>query len=1455
MRTNTLIILSILALTLPSTIFPKVTFRGQQPAIIYEEDKHLVGLEHAFDLSQIAYPAKVTVKGGEQGLTNGKGYTYQDPYFQKEYHYPERQNLNFVKFLDNQTIAMVHDNHQVTIQSIELDGTSVSGRYWTKSFNLHGADVICEDIVLNQDRDVAYIGCQDKSSTELQPGAIWLYQVDMQTQETEKVLITDEQKDGWRIKHRLQLGLFRVPHPSANAEEQFLFLWDQGISIHSKTDSNRKFIYFESIDAGVAVFGGLVEADGAFTALYDFVNYRDKIYITSRLKNNTEYISLLECEFRRGEEVLPCDGAHVQTEVKHGLVGFFNTGQFFTFDRDKAEASVYDPNGEIGEPGFLQNPVYTDTNLPMIEDENQWVRRYEGNEEHSIIHWSRTGGFDAGVVVISRRESLRTSFLEKDTSGAILGNLYLSVQGNLLSIHRLGYPFYYAEGDRDLVPGENLVHITLEDKESTASGVLNITVLSNVWVPIEIGHNLPYMDAYEGASFEVPFGLFEITSGNGIHFDLEFDNDLLQPFVLNEYSIDVVTQPVTPQRSKFREFNIMRGHILAQDYGARMYYYTCSSDEPREILCRKEFDIIIDDDSEHLQDTIFSHHGVVFSWTKSTKHTTAYFFSKSQGFNRFRIEGVAGGAVMTHNGQGDLLAIFAMKDRVLVYMLNPNDHSEWDLIHTLHARNVRSEFFCPVEVKTDVFEPTHFHVLSYCPQQKDQRIIKLSYQDSSLVTIEGSVGIILETVAPNFCPMGSEYIIWSQGKTDSIYAVNEVQDIAVYQIPTDPKTGFRLRNINSIQCNSDIGQFTVISDGSASGTKDISVFWGNRQVKGHLRMEHHVTDVVASRVESFSAFHGIAHVLYDKDGDISLLGTSTMGPLLRATVLYSDKLKNDTEVTMSIKTQSFLRFNTVTHPVVVRKPYTNLSVEVVGKPDDIVGAYDLEDFISIRGPVFHANLLGTHEMQLKERASLEARISTADSPEFQFTFDHFRAYGTYAIGIEDDEFSTTSIVGFIADNRFNSVYYSNRVVSFDFAVWDFSKFFMVLSTLDHSGSRAYLEALVWDSATKQRVLVHDEDFLSLCDSIKIAPMKGDDYLVFCHEVHTETLDVVRARISSTSIKFESLYSLSTVYTWDIATQEESIYIYTSEVDSSVLRGTKVSRENGAFTNILPSTAGERNYHLGGIAAGAHNSTHNMIAIVTLGTRILDCVAPIDSESVDLDCLSLDKYKDYDGLRVEIDKDYIIHYATTTVSSKDTAALLWKRRAPETMGQLFYAVDLSKYNAGRAPAFGDLLARREAKNLGHAMKMAQSKGTGVNSRLGISKDDNGVTLLSVPTHMSKEPVHVYTIGDFEVIIPLDAEIEFDKVYLDLEGESSEPFTLEKVFKRESGTVDRFTWWPFALIVAVLLIIALSWFYYTKASFEEERETIADSDGNYMSLGKTTIAKKTELQEEDLDEEED
>ena len=1422
----------------------------------------------------IKYP--LSVKSGK-----GHAYTFKDAYIEKKYQNPERTQLNFVRHLDNQTIAMVHDDTQVTIQSIELDGSHVGERSWTKNFNFKGAKVLCEDIIFNPERDLIYVGCIDKRTEPGVDKALWIWQIDMQDPESvHYTKVQSKQLEDWWPKNRIQLGLFNLPQESSNTKENkgeslFLLVWDQGVSIHDQTkDINHNFLAFVGIEAGDVTFDFRYQIYSDFDAIYDLLNYQGKILLSGKGPATNGLISVKQCEITRGIEEVECRTKAVPTKASKGFIGFFNTGQFFVFDREKRTVSIHNLVLPFGKDNWLGEPAYEYQNVPISEDPNQWVRRFEGNSNHGILHWTMIGGVDSAVVVVSRRLHVEPGWIEDGASGAILNNVFVKVKGDHLMLQRLGAPFFYAEADRDLTPGENKFDVEVTDKEGSVKGQLDITVLSDPWAPVEFTQNLPYMDVFEGSFFQLPFSDFDLISGNGVHYDLKFSKEaegIVEPAVLNEYSVNLIYNPPQPQNLKFQVFNLVAGHIIAQSYGNQLYYFQCHSDKVRELTCKKELLVQLRDTTEFLQQQVSAHHGVAFAYTlsknssdpsqKNGQKTVAYFFSKSQGYTRFELPELATSAVMLNDGLGELLAAFAFPGRVEVYALNPHDHSEWELRHKITIKEVQEEFWCPEILRTDPTEPHMIHVLSSCLAQNDQRIVQLTFD--KFFSRNNSVAINSKTLSPDFCPMGDEYIIWSLS-LNKIYAVNEEEDIALYEIPTSNKDGLRLQEIISVECNSDIQQFTVVAKGSEDNERNLGVFWGNRHQKASLRLQHFIPDVEADNVRSFASFHGSLHAIFGAEGAMRLLQTNIEGPVLTADVLFAEHTEEDMEVTMTVTGENQHFNNKVEHKVVLRKPNTNLKIEIIGTPDDDRSSFDLEQFVKIEGPVFHTTLSGSDEVILKERAEQTDAVHTEETPEFQFTYDLFKTHDEFSIGIRNDEF-LTSTIGFITkQNQLNSVTYGNAILSFDFDVWDWSKFFTVTSTTNHEGSRNFLEAFVWDTTQKKRTKVHDSQFEVQCDKLQLAKISKERYLIFCHELHRERIEMIEARIS-TSIEFTTRGYVEGVWWWDLAVQNDHIYLYYTKNEGSQLYGLTVSRNPNLNVNHLkPYKFEEMPYRLGGVAAAAESGERNMLAISTQGTRIFDCVSPLSGDEVSLECLKLDKYRSYEGFELVIDPDYIIQHAST-IRTGDSAVLIWKRQDKDSKGQLYYGIDLGGAAKLRAPQISSYKKRNVMKNERGRLELEMSNYGRISSPVTIARTWDNTSVITVPTGSVKEPAKIYGIGHFEVIIPADKKIDFTRVFIEFEGQGpTKPLVLDDVVHNGGGgggggddpKEGTFQWWPFALIILVLLLLALGWFVYgrTKGS-TEERTTYGVADANYLSLGdgNKTLVKRTEYEEEDLDEE--
>ena len=1355
-------------------------------------------------------------------------------------------------------------------------GTSVSEFRWTKDFQILGSTVVCEDMVLNPEQELLYIGCQGKSGPELTAGPIWVWTVRLynpaeKVEDIEHIIITPEQQGDWRIRNRLQLAIFDTPQKTnkKNAEERFLFLWDQGISTHREQGYGNHFIYLRGVDSGKLDFGRTVEIQGKPIAIYDLLNYKGSILVSARIASAPELLTIVQCKFTTGVDTMDCDGAVHTTLVKEGFTGFFNTGQLFTIDTQSKTTRIYDVVLPITDADWIKIPLITDTNVPIFEDQSVWVRRYEGNANHGIIHWSALDGYDHGVVVISRRRNVETTFKEEGKSGAILGNVYISAEGNEIEMRRLGLPFYYVEADRELAPDAvTQVEITITDsdtKEQKAVGTFEIDVMKDAWGTPEFGGSLPYLDVYEGSVLQVPFTTLDIQKGNGINFELFFNEKaqgIVEPRVLNEYNVQLIYDPPMRRTHVWREFEVVPGHILALDNGNRLYYFNCRNPNPTQLFCTKKFDIAGIKEKEYLQKGIYEHHGVVFGWTKSENDAYAYFFMENEGYQRFRIEGEVVDAIMSHNKNGELLVLFVFKDRVDVYKLNPKFHDSLDLDRSITKENVAVEFWCPSSIRVDAFEPYDFHILSYCPQQKDQRIVKISL--GSYLSSTGSVPIDSNIAAPGFCAMGGEYIIWDNGDKRKIFSVNEEADLARYTIPLEGAGTFQFKEVRNIFCHGGIGQFTVVSSAESGNELTISVFWGNRQRNARLRMQHYVPNQIASDARSFAGYHGITHVLYDKNGQISLLETSSVGPILTADIQFSEHEQEDYEVQMTLRGNILLTKKDVTCPVTIRKAQSRISVDVKSRPSKNTGNINLEEYLKITGPVYHANLIGSQKIKFLKRVEKSGVVKPEEEEtEFKLRFDQLRTKGDYAIGVRTTEFSETALVFITEQTKLNSFTTGLPVVSFDFEIQGDGQFLVIASVEDHTGAGYALGGLLWDSKTKTKVFETEFTFNAYCDKLRIAPKKTGDFLVFCHEFHSEKIDILSAKIKSKSIEFELVESVVGMWWWDLAVQQDQIYIYYTKLESNFIYASSVSTDgNHEVTHYDPYELKEKPYFLGGVAAAAQDENTNMLAVSTQGTRILDCVAPLEAgqKALKLECLELDKFRDYEGFELFLSEKYIVQYASTLRSPYDTSVLVWKRQDEEAKGQLYYAIDLSREESFSVAKIEDFVKRKNVvkEELKKVRQLKQKNAVGkINVPFSLTTNSDGEDMLTVATTDPNEPARTYTIQHFALEIPENSEEDFSKVLLEFEGQSTQALTLKEVFNN-NGVTKPFKWWPFALIILVLLLLAVAWFVYgkVKATNNDEIGEIYKSEAEdyYKTLGDISDAKQTELEGKEIKEEE-
>lgn len=1383
-----------------------------------------------------------------------------DNTFKADYH------VNTIKFIDNTTHVIITDDRTIHYRRSSSDGFSpIPKESWTTEV-LKGTQYLCQDAVASKNGKSIYIGCVSPGATEAQPGSLYMVVIDRLTGTVGKITQTDFKDEGFFIRNRVMIGTYTLPQGKVDAE--FVVVYDQGISIQTVQRKQAKFLVYQDISSELH-FDGFMDIKtpegDAFTAIYDIMNYDDILVVTGRTEKTSSNIMVSGCTFDLTAEAATC-GTKYDTGVSNGFVVIMNTGQMSSYDYTTDVVSVYDLNGAFASKGWA-TLAYKHAVKHTDVSESTWIRRYEGNEHAAIFQWANNNGIDTGFTVVSW--TMDVSYYTSGSTAIVLREIMVAADNSGSAYYRLTNPFFIGHGFQFDGRFTNNLIIKASDKE-TATPVIatsNLFNLGTARVNVKFDQDSyskgMYTDVFAGSTFKVPFFFEDWLEGNGVDWRVVYDQSKLKSRAFELTEVITEFQPVvnfSPPRpiNNFRKVAFTQGGLVAQDLSGILYFYACTYPDRHTINCYQKFSTPAGADS-YLNREVHLIGDFVFAYTTNGKTkigTTVWVVSLSEGVTRHDFDFVTESVTFTSDQHHTLIAVAqntkgdAKSGTVHVFSQIHDLLSSWSKIRTINAGTVGLDYFCPWQIRPEGSpDTTKIHILSACPalqQVGETRIVAISVDTQGAVQHDGLV-LPEITGIPSFCPMNDHYVIADTNSKNFIWVVDNFQSWARYN---KYLSDFGYKQIETLECFPYAQQYSVIgnsgdtprskgSQSNAAPDQIYTLFWGHHKYN-NLKFVNYLNKGLDTQkwngLESYQLEDYVVHVGYPSFSFVNFAATLNRPPEIKTRVAYVQEAMDDTVVNYNITGYIGMMQNSLSSQVTLRKPHEEILYNVINRWDGEEGWLDLEHFTEVWGPVTTASMAGyIQNVTFVDRKRRKGGLPAGDNPMY---FDQFRGSYHKGIGLQ----ATSELAQFALVQESEIVGYSSayRVINFDcsFKQIDGPRSEAIILYQASETSGRYVAAFSFGPDSKKHA---PSNIIKINgDKIRIGSI-GDNtnYLGFVLDTENHIMRFVSIKYDNVDqppqIALIDNVMIHDVWDFDTIPQDGKIQLFMIKSGSSVIYDLPVTFTGGKWvfthdtTEIQPDP--KRKYWLRQIAANTDGTT-NFIAASTYGTVIFAIDQVAKTPSTYQVVQTLDKYEDYEGTSLFIDDQFVVQRANRLTPPVDTSVLVWRTRTRDNT--IHTAIDLSGYLPG---------PRGE--------RVSQEVGKTVDYPITLFTNQNGDHIVAIGGQSDQFPLAYWEIHNFGIHIPENSgDLDFSTLDIVFQGTQSSKVTLDQML---SGTTPgphpdpvppgkTFQWWPFMIILGVLILAAIAWFLYARS----KQEPVEDDE--YFSMQqKTKITDANEVEE--------
>lgn len=1061
-----------------------------------------------------------------------------------DYHFGDQPDV--VEYVDDQHFYAVYDNSNIVLQAVNLDHESF-GAPVENSFGLPGSDAVCTDLVHNTALGRVYVVCMS-NVTSKQHDNIYVVEVDEKTG-NKLNLVTVEQK--YDVLHRLQIRLVTMWPDSQHATPNtFVLVYDQGVST-GVTSANKWFLVLDNADKGNLLslgFASLVGTDFSFSYMHDIYGYDHQLLISGKQTNGT--LGLAYCGFQtssQGNITVNCS-KYVNSAVygtANGYVGLMNTGQYIELNLDQTASQgnflyVCDIISSFFSSNFIDRSSCRNILSFKIPD-SVAVANVEGNIHQIVVKYCHFDSSYAGYSV--HNFDLNDEFSHIDDSQAPhvvpLGKSLIKVDRQYMNITRQVGPYIYILVEKLTDNVQNNITVTCTDGSgATARNTLKITKLSDMKQGVygDAGA-LPLLATYIGQSMTFQIDPHEMM-GNDLLLTADFDPSIknyTETIVYDSEPININFH-LNKGVDSFKVIHFAGRYAMAKDIRNTVLVFNCTFSGIATVECTEAASTNFGTNNILLQEDIVEIFGYLAAWgiDPVANVTIVYIFDGDQTIHTHLLPGVATDAMITEIDDKMYFA-FAYQSLGLInnyYIVDerPDFLREADVID---ARLASRQFFCPQNVSYDPNNGSFIEIFNYCPGQ-DQSILRYRYPPT---VFKGKLTFALITRIPiNFaysklqvCSMGDEFVVWSTLSGQPILqSLSTYQDRNYFEFGTDD---FNLGTLKTFSCVPRLKMFTTTSTDSNNNVI-LSVWWGNNQYQANHKLYKTVrTGLNAYKdIRSYDLMGQVITTFANGDGTYNFLLTWSVGPVVR--LRFLDGFPSSS-ATLSLKfLNSMSGSQIIKKEVAAIKQRTNLVMKQIATLNGVVPeVIPVEDYVSITGTTTHAYITGTHEVELIPRISF---VSVYKPDYFDYsTFSRIESHYDVVVGVHTSKANSSMFTVFHNVNEFVGTYTpAHGVRSYQFARLNSCNNSILLAYSTAEVVNNSLQFVILNGSTRVAV-GHSDDGLTVdFSALQVIPLvgTGDAWYVIGNNADSGSMMLFRVDfINGAQIKCKLVNTIPNVY--------------------------------------------------------------------------------------------------------------------------------------------------------------------------------------------------------------------------------------------------------------------------------------------------------------------------------------
>lgn len=768
----------LLVSVLVAATYTKISVRDGLPHFqLLRDDVADFDLKSVFDLSQsngdVSFSANV-----------GRTFSYGEPFAMKNYDILGVEKPNFIRAHDNWVVA-VYDDTTVVFQAIDTNGKRFL-HYQSVDLKKFGANLVCTGTAFNKSRMFMYIGCFDKTSTELKPGSMYIFTWDFQKGEIVNE-VSVKQDDGFRVINTLNLFIESFPQ-EGNDDQVYLLAYDQGHTIQTETRMSNHARVFFNIESGKLEFDTLVEVSmkgEEYDIIYDMFPYQNTLILSGRIKGVGSIVTLAQCKLDLTDNQIVCNPKYKPTQITSGTVQVHSHDMtYHMLDIETKEISYYQISGAFTSATWNTKLLGKMTvDMPALDEQHIWIKGIHTSQWGGVIYYGSVTHQDPGVTYVDW--SSKWSMYDSHQTATIYDRDWV-VQGVHATSQTLmlirDEPLYLIEGG--YYTGRNEITLTATDKDGSISTHGAVSVHEHIFESIHIENRIGTIELLSKESKLFSFNHKDIHDGNGLNVEVKTaDESLLKATAYTHAPMRISWKG--QKTAVVGDYAFSHDKVVVVDAANTMRWGSCTevSANPITIICEQLGSHALTR-ANKLNSKIVTHQDLTMSWSTNTDaETSVIYFTDDEGdFIHHNFKGIIHDAGFMKTKDFYYAFVVFDQDRVEIWSLNPNDLKEFEKYLILDKTNVTFNGFCPTAVSIPPHSNNEYDILSDCGfNGKAVLRMGLTYN-----TEHFNIPLSMRDSTKGFCTFHREFVIDTQ---DALFSLAGNDTFNYWTVPIDELDG------------------------------------------------------------------------------------------------------------------------------------------------------------------------------------------------------------------------------------------------------------------------------------------------------------------------------------------------------------------------------------------------------------------------------------------------------------------------------------------------------------------------------------------------------------------------------------------------------------------------------------------------------------------------------------------